>query len=378
MESIRTARLLLRDWREADVEAFAALSADPEVMTHYPALATAAQSRATVEHWQAALDAGDFGHWALEEAQTGRFVGAAGLMVPRRPLPCSPCVEVGWRLARAHWGRGYASEAARAALASGFGRGGLDEIVSFTARGNARSRAVMERLGMARDRGGDFEHPGVPAGHPLRAHCLYRLARGDWLAQRLAAPGAIDFRPLSVADLPLLLGWLRRPHVAAWWQPTPDIDELAVDVLPVPPNPSTTRAYLALLDGEPVGFIQSYVVLGSGDGWWEDETDPGARGIDQFLAHEPLLGQGLGRAMVRAFVARLFEDPAVTVVQTDPAPANLRAIAAYRRAGFAVEREVTTPDGPAVLMRVRCGVPQRTDHGRTRTVTSKESLQKAR
>jgi RimJ/RimL family protein N-acetyltransferase len=102
-----------------------------------------------------------------------------------------------------------------------------------------------------------------------------------------------------------------------------------------------------------VGFVQSYVVLGSGDGWWEDETDPGARGIDQFLAHESQLNQGLGRAMVRAFVARLFADAAVTVVQTDPSPDNTRAIRCYAAAGFEPVGEVTTPDGPALLMRCR-------------------------
>lgn len=158
-----------------------------------------------------------------------------------------------------------------------------------------------------------------------------------------------DFHPLAETDLPLLHGWLLRPHVATWWGPAESVDELREDTL----CGGTTRAFIAHHGGEPVGFVQSYVVMGSGDGWWEDETDPGARGIDQFLAHEAQLNRGLGRAMVRAFVERLFEDPAVTVVQTDPSPGNARAIRCYAAAGFEAVGEVQTPDGPALLMRCR-------------------------
>jgi RimJ/RimL family protein N-acetyltransferase len=101
--------------------------------------------------------------------------------VPRRVLPFSPCVEIGWRLARMHWGRGLATEAARAVLRVGFERIGLDEIVSFTALGNQKSRAVMERIGM-HNAEQDFDHPGIAEGHALRRHCLYRLGRGQWRA----------------------------------------------------------------------------------------------------------------------------------------------------------------------------------------------------
>ncbi len=157
----------------------------------------------------------------------------------------------------------------------------------------------------------------------------------------------VEFHPLAEAHLPLLHAWLHRPHVAAWWGPAEPLDELREDFL----SSGTTRAFIAHAAGEPVGFVQCYVVLGSGDGWWEDETDPGARGIDQFLANEHQLNQGLGRAVVRAFVQQLFSDPAVTVVQTDPSPDNPRAIRCYAAAGFTAVGEVVTPDGPALLMR---------------------------
>jgi RimJ/RimL family protein N-acetyltransferase len=180
---------VLRDWRASDREPFAALNADPEVMRHFPAPLSRAASDASIDAWRERFARQGWSNGAVELAATGTFVGFVGLSVPRRTLPCSPCVEIGWRLARAHWGRGYATEAARAALAAGFERIGLDAIVSFTALGNAPSRRVMERIGMA-DTGRDFEHPGVPEGHPLRMHCLYAIAREDWRRRADGSAGA--------------------------------------------------------------------------------------------------------------------------------------------------------------------------------------------
>jgi RimJ/RimL family protein N-acetyltransferase len=141
-----------------------------------------------------------------------------------------------------------------------------------------------------------------------------------------------------------------RPHVAEWWDPTPSLAEVEQDFGPLIGAQSTTRPYIVLGNGKPIGYIQSYVAKGSGDGWWPDEQDPGVRGIDQFLAHSEQLGRGIGTAMVRAFLEYLFEDPAVTRIQTDPSPFNRRAIRAYEKAGFQPVGEVDTPDGPALLM----------------------------
>ena len=159
-----------------------------------------------------------------------------------------------------------------------------------------------------------------------------------------------EFRPLRREDLPLLHAWINRPHVAEWWDSPATPAEVEAEYDPAQAALGPDRHYLAWLDGEPVGFIQSYVVMNPGSGWWEDERDPGARGTDQFLADPARLGQGLGTRMVRAFVARLFEDPAVTRVQVDPSPDNARAIRCYAKAGFRPVREVDTPDGPALLM----------------------------
>lgn len=174
-----TGRLRVRQWRDGDREPFAALNADPRVMAFFPAPLSRAESDALVDRIAAGIDERGWGFWAVEERAGGAFVGFVGLGVPPPELPFSPCVEIGWRLARAFWGLGYATEAARGALRVGFERLALAEIVSFTAARNLPSEAVMKRLGMVSD--GTFEHPAMAVGHPLRLHKLYRLGRDAWL-----------------------------------------------------------------------------------------------------------------------------------------------------------------------------------------------------
>lgn len=178
---LRTARLRLRRWRASDQAPFAALNADAEVMAYYPAPLDRAGSDAAADRIAAHWARHGFGLWAVEVPGVAEFAGYVGLAVPGVALPFAsaqePPVEIGWRLARAYWGRGYATEGARAALGDAFGRLGLAEVVSFTPAGNARSRAVMERLGMRRAPGEDFDHPALAAGHALRRHVLYRLDR---------------------------------------------------------------------------------------------------------------------------------------------------------------------------------------------------------
>jgi RimJ/RimL family protein N-acetyltransferase len=187
-----TARLRLRDWTDADREPFAALNADPEVMRHFPAALTREESDAFVDGITTTLHRKGWGLWAVEVRETGAFIGYVGLNVPGFDAVFTPCVEVGWRLRREVWGQGYAPEAARAALTFGFDDLGLDEIVSFTTVDNAKSRRVMEKLGMTHDPADDFEHPRLAEGHPMRRHALYRLTA---TAFRAATGGDPSCRP---------------------------------------------------------------------------------------------------------------------------------------------------------------------------------------
>jgi len=161
---------------------------------------------------------------------------------------------------------------------------------------------------------------------------------------------AWTFRPLRAEDLPRLTGWLSRAHVARWWKSEGTPDGTAREFADLLEPASATRGYVALWDHEPAAFVQCYRVMGAGGGWWESQSDPGARGIDLFIAEPRLLGRGLGAALIEAFASEIFRDPSVTKIQADPAPDNERAIRAYLHAGFHEGGTVPTPDGPALLL----------------------------
>lgn len=177
-DGIRTARLLLRRWREADREPFAALNADPQVMRYFPAPLDRAESDRCIDRYERLLDERGFGLWALEVSATGEFIGFTGLNPMPNGVPGAGGEEVGWRLARHAWHRGYATEAAGAALDAAFTRLGLAEVWSLTAVLNTPSEAVMKRLGMVRH--ATCEHPRLGEGHELRPHVVYRIGREAW------------------------------------------------------------------------------------------------------------------------------------------------------------------------------------------------------
>ncbi len=176
---METERLVLRAWEASDTEPFAEMCADPDVMRYFPETLSYEKSASLVARCMDKHARGDFSMPPIELKETGEFLGFVGLNRPSygAPLPFDPCVEVGWRLKRSAWGKGYASEAASAWLDYGFGTAGLDEIVAFTIPANEPSQRVMQRLGMVRDHNGDFLHPFLPHGHPYALHVLYRLSR---------------------------------------------------------------------------------------------------------------------------------------------------------------------------------------------------------
>ncbi len=181
---LTTTRLRLRPWRDDDLEPFAALNADPRVMEYFPALLDRTESDANAARIRAYFAEHDYGLWAVEELGGAPFIGYVGLSTPRFDAPFMPAIEIGWRLAFAHWGKGYAREAANAALDFGFDTLNLNQIVSFTTTANQRSRRVMEAIGMKRSAGEDFDHPMLAEGHPLRRHVLYRISCQEWEQMR--------------------------------------------------------------------------------------------------------------------------------------------------------------------------------------------------
>jgi len=165
-------QVTLRQWRDSDLEAYAAMNADPEVMRYFPSRLSREQSEDSLTRQRSLIEQRGWGLWALDVDSA--FAGFTGLAVPSFEAPFMPCVEAGWRLRREYWGRGLAYRGALQALEYGFRILRLPEIVSFTAAVNAPSRRLMERLGFIHDATSDFEHPSIPEGHQLRHHVLYR------------------------------------------------------------------------------------------------------------------------------------------------------------------------------------------------------------
>ena len=186
---LETDRLILRTWRDTDREPFARMNADPVVMEFFPACLSREESDEGVDRVQKHFRERGFGLFAAELRAERAFIGFIGLNVPRFVAHFTPCVEIGWRLAAAYWGRGLATEGARAVLRHGFDTLALDEIVAFTIPANLRSRRVMEKLGMTHDPADDFDHPALEPGHPMRRHVLYRLKPRDYRLRPRDDPG---------------------------------------------------------------------------------------------------------------------------------------------------------------------------------------------
>ena len=180
MTVLATERLLLRRWKDSDRPPFSRLNADPRVMEFMPGPLSRQESDRLADQIESHSRERGFGLYAAELRQDHSFIGFVGLAVPSFQAHFTPCVEIGWRLSADYWGRGLATEGAREVIRHAFAELGLEELVSFTAPGNLRSRRVMEKLGMTHLPADDFDHPRLPEGHPLRRHVLYRLRRSGW------------------------------------------------------------------------------------------------------------------------------------------------------------------------------------------------------
>lgn len=172
---IKTDRIILRSWKNSDLDLFAKLNADPEVMSYFPSPLSKEESDKLALLISQEIENHAMGLWALEIPGVSEFAGFVGIRHIPYKTPFTPAVEIGWRLAQEFWGQGYATEGAIEALKYGFDKMSLPEIVAFTYEGNMPSRRVMEKIKMTYDPEDDFDHPNLPKGHPLRKHVLYRM-----------------------------------------------------------------------------------------------------------------------------------------------------------------------------------------------------------
>lgn len=175
---IRTERLILRQWDDEDLLLFSQMCSDKDVMEFFPKLLTEEESYSGGRRIQSLIADRGWGFWAAELPGQSKFIGFVGLHTPKENMPFSPCVEVGWRLAKPYWGMGYATEAAKASLHYAFTHLGLEEVVSFTTAHNMRSQAVMKKIGMSY--ACNFKHPDLEPSHPLCDHVLYKINRSQW------------------------------------------------------------------------------------------------------------------------------------------------------------------------------------------------------
>lgn len=176
--SIASKRIGLRKFRSGDLDAMSAINADPQVMEHYPSTYDRHQTQDFIQRVNGKIDENGFSMWAAELIATGELLGFVGISKVPFEEDFTPAVEIGWRLAKKHWGHGYATEAANACLQFAFEKAQLDSVVSFTSLPNERSEKVMQRIGMTKV--GEFDHPKIEKGHRLQKHVLYKISKADW------------------------------------------------------------------------------------------------------------------------------------------------------------------------------------------------------
>jgi RimJ/RimL family protein N-acetyltransferase/predicted GNAT family N-acyltransferase len=298
---IETPRLILRQWQEKDREPFAALNADPDVMRYFPSLLIREESDAFIDKSMTKIRERRFGFFAVEEKASGRLIGLIGLDIPSDDFPCSPCMEIGWRLAKEFWGRGYATEGAHACLEYAFAKLGRNEIVAFTSTLNQPSIRVMQRLGMASDPSENFLNPRVEDGHPLQEHVLYRLKKEDFINVRLVASEQEMAACFSIRHAVFILG-----------QNVP----VALEVDGLDPE---CRQYLLEYGGLPIGTARVRFVEGT------------TVKIERVAVDTKHQGKGFGKQLMDFILRDLKQN---TSAQKAILGAQLEVISFYESLGF--------------------------------------------
>lgn len=319
MFTIKTNRLILRQWQESDLEPFAALNADSTVMEFFPSLLTREQSDELVKRCSEQISTHGWGFWAATLIETGEFIGFLGLHPVTFEAPFTPAVEIGWRLAYKHWGKGYATEGANAALAYGLDKLKLPQIVSFTTVNNLRSRHVMEKIGMDHTPADDFDHPKLPPGHPLRRHVLYRYRVTTLQTPRLIVrtflPG--DDRRLAKFET------RNSDHFSLWKSTSTGPSQNSS-------SDQSVRFFLFLKEGSEGDIIGtctfSQIFLGAFHACY--------LGYRIDAAHE---GKGLMSEALEKAIAHMFQEENIHRIMANYMPANTRSARLLESLGFKIE-----------------------------------------
>jgi|GEM_PF-386364 len=328
---IQTQRLIGCSLTLADFKTLWWMNQNPKIMATLGGVRDAEMTQRNL-HWNLAQwHEQGFGMWLWYDKANGKLVGRGGLR--KISIQKREEIEVGYALVPEYWGQGFATEIATTCVELGFLSLRLPRLVCHTTLDNQISQRVMRKVG--------FTFEGYFSQHE-QPHILYSLSPHHYWKTKIA------FKPLTEADLDLLVTWLAKPHVKAWWD-----DEL---------NEAQIRAkyaarigckrvvgFIMWLHDRPLGFIQYYVANQVGDGWWPDEVE-GTVGIDQFIGEEAYLNKGYGTMLISAFTEKLWAMPGVKKIIVDVAPDNLRAVRCYQKVGFAKQGLIQTPDGKALLM----------------------------
>jgi RimJ/RimL family protein N-acetyltransferase len=321
MTILKTKRLILRPWKDTDLEPFAKLNADPRVMEYFPATLSREESDQLAHRLRAKTEEQGWGLWAVAVPGIVDFIGYVGLKHLDKsnfPAHFTPAVEIGWRIAFDYWGKGYATEGARAALTYGFETLNLPEIVSFTAVQNKRSRRVMEKIGMHYNPKDDFDHPKSPEEHPLKRQVLYRLTQSEWRSQKHVA---FRFAHAKSSQRDLLDGWFEQKHIQKWMHGT-GLQNTLNGLEKFFRGESTTIYWIGYDKDIPFAFL---ITSPEGDD---------AITLDVFICDIHYLGKGLAVPMIKEFLTSQF--PHVKKVLIDPEATNTIAIHVYQKVGFKI------------------------------------------
>lgn len=342
MKTLETQHLILRPFQMTDLDAMAAIDADPKVCEFLPTIGTRETTVAGIQRIIDHEQQKGFSLYAVELKTTREMIGWIGLITPSFEAHFTPAIEIGWRLSSQHWHQGYATEGATAVLDYAFTTLGLEEVVSFTVEANLASRRVMEKIGLQHNPKDDFNHPKL-LGHPLEKHVLYRLSRSEYLIRQFV------FKPLTKTDLQLLCQWFAKPHVREWWPDALTAEEIH-EKYGNRIGGTVVCPYIVFLGEKPLAFIQYYWANKVGEGWWAEEEDSTV-GIDQFIGEEHYLNQGYGTLFIQQFIIFLCQQhPSIKKIITEVDPHNLRAKRCYEKAGFQSLGMIDTPDGPAIKL----------------------------